>query len=145
WRQFEFVLHHRDFVGRELEEIRSFLNRASGVVHEGQWTKQDHPLTIECAFRRLALKAAAPWCETMTPRNLIDDHKADVVPVIRVLRAGIAESNKQSHDAASRASARSAKVDAGFAFDRAPTHELAHDLSANRSHFGGSCALLLLV
>src|SRR5256885_17193193 len=71
-RQFELVLKHRDFVGRELEEIRSLLNRASGVVHEGPWTKQDHPPMIERAFRRPALKTAAPWCETMTPRNPID-------------------------------------------------------------------------
>src|SRR5437868_14035218 len=81
----------------------------------------------------------------MTPRNLIYGQEADVVPVMRVLRAGIAESNKESHDAASRASARSAKVDAGFPSDHAPSYELAHNLSTNRSHFGGSCALLLLV
>src|SRR3954454_3275073 len=145
WRQFELVLKHRDFVCSELEEIRSFLNRAPGVVHESRGTKQDHPLMIERAFSRLALKAPAPWCETMTTRNLVKSHEADVVPVVRVLRAGIAKSNKESHDAASRASARSAKVDAGFASDRAPTYGLAHNLSANRSHFGGSCALLLLV
>jgi hypothetical protein len=59
----------------------------------------------------------------MTPRNLIDSHEPDVVPVVRVFRAGITEANKESHDAASRASARSAKVATGFASDRAPTCE----------------------
>src|SRR5712672_1199175 len=39
----------------------------------------------------------------MTPRNFIDDHEPDIVPVMGVLRAGIAEANKESHDAASRA------------------------------------------
>src|ERR1700688_3591200 len=39
----------------------------------------------------------------MTPRNSIDGHEADIVPVTRVFRAGIAEANKESHDAASRA------------------------------------------
>ena len=38
----------------------------------------------------------------MTPRNLIDGHEPDVVPVIRVLRAGVTEANKEAHDAASR-------------------------------------------
>jgi protein subunit release factor A len=57
----------------------------------------------------------------MTPRNFIDGHEADIVPVMRVFRAGIAEANKESHAAASRASARSAKVDTGFASDRALT------------------------
>ena len=59
---------------------------------------------IERAFGCLALKAAAPWCETMTPRNFIDGHEPDVVPVVRVFRAGITEANKQAHDAASPAS-----------------------------------------
>src|SRR5258708_19330800 len=58
---------------------------------------------IERALRGLALKAAAPGCKTMTPRDLIDGHEADIVPVIRVFRARIAEANKESHDAASRA------------------------------------------
>src|SRR4051812_7466189 len=102
-RQFELIVKHGDLARRELEEIRSLLNRASGVVHESRRAKQDHPLMIERAFRGLALKATAPWCKTMTPSNLIDGHEADVVPVMRVLRAGIAEANKKSHDAASRA------------------------------------------
>jgi hypothetical protein len=38
----------------------------------------------------------------MTPRDFINGHEADVVPVMRVFRAGIAETNKESHDAASR-------------------------------------------
>jgi hypothetical protein len=36
----------------------------------------------------------------MTPRNLVDGHEADIVPVTCVFRAGIAEPNKESHDAA---------------------------------------------
>jgi hypothetical protein len=30
----------------------------------------------------------------MTPRNFIDDRKTDIMPVVRVLRAGITEANK---------------------------------------------------
>src|SRR6202048_44368 len=101
-RQFEFILKHGDLAGRELEEIRSLLNRATGLVHESLRAEQNHPFTVELAFRGLALKAAAPWCETMTPRNFIDGHESDVVPVMRVFGAGIAETNKESHDAASR-------------------------------------------
>src|SRR5207245_7129282 len=71
-RQFELVLEHGDLASGQLEEVRSFLNRAAGIIHVGQRAKQDHPLAIEGAFRGLALKAAAPWCETMTPRNLFN-------------------------------------------------------------------------
>src|SRR3954452_9722366 len=59
-RQLKLVLKHGNLVCRELEEVRSLLNGAAGIVHEGQWTKQDYPLLIERAFRGLALKAAAP-------------------------------------------------------------------------------------
>src|SRR6202012_2617151 len=79
-----------------------FLHRTTGLVHEGRGPQQHHPLAVERAFRGLALKAAAPWCETMTPRNLIDHHEPDIVSVMRVLCAGITETNKESHDAASR-------------------------------------------
>src|SRR6266436_10374882 len=102
-RQFELILKHDDLARRELEEIRGLLNRAPRLVHEGRGPEQHHPLAIERAFRGLALKTAAPWCETMTPRNFIDDHEPDIMPVMGVLRAGIAEANKESHDAASRA------------------------------------------
>ncbi|MGB6237763.1 MAG: hypothetical protein WBG16_10470, partial [Bradyrhizobium sp.] len=57
---------------------------------------------IKGAFRRHALKATAPGCETMTPCNFVDGHEADVVAVMRVFRAGIAETNKEAHGAASR-------------------------------------------
>src|SRR5579863_6219778 len=102
-RQFELILKHDDLAGAELEEVRSLLNRAAGLVHESCRPKQDDPFVVEDAFRSLALKTAAPRCETMTPRNFIDGHEADVVPVICVFRTGIAEANKESHDAASRA------------------------------------------
>ena len=104
-RQFELVLEHGDLAGCELEEVRGFLHRTAGIVHEGGGLEQDHALAVERAFRGLALKTAAPWCETMTPRNFIDGHEADIVPVTRVFRAGIAEADKQQHDAASRARA----------------------------------------
>src|SRR4051812_33427524 len=82
-RQFEFVLKHGDLAGSELEEVRSLLNRAPGLVHERGGAKQHHPLALERAFRGLALKTAAPWCKTMTPRNFIDGQEADIVPVVR--------------------------------------------------------------
>jgi hypothetical protein len=37
----------------------------------------------------------------MTPRNFIDNRKTDVVPVVRVFRAGVTEADKEAHDAAS--------------------------------------------
>src|SRR6185295_16118602 len=100
-RQFELVLKHDDLADPELEEVRGFLHRAPGLVHVGRRLEQHHALAIERAFRRLALKAAAPWCETMTPRDSIDDRKTDIVPVVRVFRAGVTEADKEAHDAAS--------------------------------------------
>src|SRR5581483_9328643 len=86
----------------KLEEIRRFLHRSPGFIHESLGTKQHNPFAIERAFRGAALKAAAPRCETMTPRDFIENHEADVVAVMRVFRAGIAETNEEAHDAASR-------------------------------------------
>src|SRR5712671_3450180 len=100
--QFDLILKHGDLARRELEEIGGFLHRAAGVVHEGRGLEQHDALAFERAFRGLALKAAAPWCETMTPRDLVDGHEPDVVPVLRVFRAGITEADKEAHDAASR-------------------------------------------
>src|SRR5262249_17955789 len=64
---------------------------------------QHNALALERAFRGLALKTTAPWCETMTPRDFVNGHEPDVVPVLRVFCAGITEANKESHDAASPA------------------------------------------
>src|ERR1700761_6701363 len=67
-RQFEFVLKHRDVALAELEETGGFLHRAPRLVHESRGAEHHHPPAIERAFRGLALKTTAPWCETMTPR-----------------------------------------------------------------------------
>src|SRR3954469_9790328 len=100
-RQFEFVLKHGDVGGTELEEIRGFLNRAPGLVHESGRPQQNDLFTIERTIGSLALKTAAPRSETVTRGNVSDGHEADVVPVVRVFRTGITETDKQAHDAAS--------------------------------------------
>jgi len=46
----------------------------------------------------------------MTPRNLVDGHEADIVPVTCVFRAGIAEPNKESHDAARPSAGTRSKI-----------------------------------
>src|SRR5258708_9933895 len=99
-RQFEFVLKHGDLSGGELEEVRGFLNRAPGLVHEGGRLEHNDLLAVERAFGSLALKTAAPWSETMTPRNFIDGHKPDVVAGFVVLFPAGANSHKQTPDAA---------------------------------------------
>src|SRR5882757_5389520 len=93
-RQFEFVLKHGDVGGTELEEVRGFLNRAPGLVHESGRPQQNDFFTIERAIGSLALKTAAPRSETVTPRNFIDRNEADVVPVVAVHRTGITETVK---------------------------------------------------
>src|SRR4030095_12853278 len=100
WK-FDLIVKDQQLGQAEPGIFQGFLNRASRFVHEGQRLQQHHPLAVERAFRSLALKAAAPRCETMTPRDFIDGHEPDIVPVMRVLRAGIAEANKEMHGAAS--------------------------------------------
>src|SRR6267154_4013221 len=103
WRKFNFVVEYYEVRQTELGVLQGLLHRAAGIVHEGHGLEQHDALAFERAFRGLALKAAAPWCETMTPRDLVDGHEPDVVPVLRVFRAGITEADKQAHDAASSA------------------------------------------
>lgn len=112
-RQFELVVEHGDVGGGELEEVRRFLHRAPGLVHVSGRLQQHDLLTIDHAFGGLALKATAPWCETMTPCNLVDRQKTDIVPVAGVFRARITETDKKAHGAASHVGAPSD--------DRAPT------------------------
>src|SRR6202158_1958844 len=102
WK-FDFVVEDDEVSKVDTGVFKGFFDRAPRFVHESRGAEQDHPLMIERSFRGLALKTAAPGCETMTPRNFIDGHEADIVPVMRVLCTGIAEPNKESHDAASRA------------------------------------------
>src|SRR5215813_1342588 len=102
-RQFELVLEDGDVAGRDLEEVGRLLHGAARLVHVGRRLEQHDALAFERAFRGLALKTTAPWCETMTPRDFVNGHEPDVVPVLRVFCAGITEANKESHDAASPA------------------------------------------
>src|SRR6185437_12092615 len=79
-RKLDLVVKHHDIAFPELEELRRVLNRVAGFVHVGRGLEQDDTLSIEGAFGCLTLKAAAPWCETVTPRNFIDSHEPDIVP-----------------------------------------------------------------
>src|SRR5260370_1715073 len=102
WK-FDFVVEDDEVSKLDTGVFKGFFDRAPRFVHEGRRTQQGHPLMVERSFRGLALKTAAPGCETMTPRNFIDGHEADIASVMRVLCARIAEPNKKSHDAASPA------------------------------------------
>src|SRR4029078_13572686 len=97
--EFDLVVKHHDITLRQLEELRGVLNRVAGVVNVGRRLEQDDPLPVERAFGSFALKAAAPRCETVTPRNLVHAHEPDVVSIPLILRAGISQSDEQAHDA----------------------------------------------
>src|SRR5439155_7982320 len=102
WRKFDFIVEHHEISQIELRVLEGLLHGAAGLVHVRRRLEQHDALAIERAFRGLALKTTAPWCETMTPCDFVNGHEPDVVPVLRVFRAGITEANKQAHDAASR-------------------------------------------
>src|SRR5262249_18001113 len=101
-RQFELVLEDGDVAGRDLEEVGRLLHGAAGLVHVGRGLEQHDALAVERAFRGLALKTTAPWCEAMTPCLSVTADDPVLVPVPRLFRAGITGANKESHDAASR-------------------------------------------
>ena len=72
-------------------------DRMSGFVHEGPGQQQLHALAAERAFRRHALKAAAPRREAVALGNGVDRHEADVVAVASILFAGISQPDEKQH------------------------------------------------
>src|SRR5207237_1390020 len=100
WRKFNFVVEYDKVSQTELGIFKGLLHGAAGLVHPGRRLEQHDALAIERAFGGLALKTTAPWCETMTPRDFLNGHEPDVVPVLRVFCAGITEANKETHSGA---------------------------------------------
>jgi hypothetical protein len=91
--QVEVVMHDQRFVGGDLVEARERGYRLAGEVHVGHRLQQ--PQIVDAAQGGRRTCPAASAC-LQAPRQLVDEPEADVVPVIFVLAAGVAEADDQA-------------------------------------------------
>ncbi len=80
--------------GLDLEEGGGSAHRTAGLVHEGIRPQEPDLVVVDSDVGDLTRELRAPGA-TMPPRQLVDDHVPDVVPVVRVLPAGIAKSDHE--------------------------------------------------
>jgi hypothetical protein len=96
-RQIKLVMED-NYVGQvDLVKPRGLGHGASGFVHIGLGLKQQHARGSDGAFARQTLKSFPQRGEIEFARNGVDRHEADVVPVVRIFRAGVSQSDKERH------------------------------------------------
>ena len=93
-RQVDLVVDDEHRVGLELEELHRGLHGAAGVVHVRLRLQERDLVPVDADLRELPVELAFPRT-VVTPRELVDDEPADVVPVARVFAAGIAEAGDE--------------------------------------------------
>ena len=81
----------------ELVEAQRFAHRAAAFVHEGSGLEQENLLGPDPPFAHPAAELLRFGAEAMDLGDGVDRHEPDVVPVQRVLRAGIAETGPDLH------------------------------------------------
>ena len=97
-----------DDIGRgQLEIAHRLAHRLTGEVHEGLGLQKRHTRRPDPSFGDLALKFGPPAGESVILGDPVNGHKADVVTVLRVFRAGISKADNQFH--ARNLSCRSAR------------------------------------
>ena len=90
----DLVVHDEDRVRVDLEELRSRADRAPRLVHVRLGLQQRKLVLVEPQLGELTVELRAPR-RAVSARELVDDHRADVVPVARVLTSGIAEADHE--------------------------------------------------
>ena len=88
------VVDDEQRVRLELEERDRGLHGAAGVVHVRLGLQQRDLVAVDADLREPAVELRAPGA-VVAARELVDDQPADVVPVARVLAAGIAEARDE--------------------------------------------------
>ena len=96
-RQVKLVVKHGDVLRRELVEPHRLAHRLAGAVHEGVGLEQQQLVAAQPAFGHTPLKAGFPRAEAVRLGDPVDRHEADVVPVARILPAGIAQTHENLH------------------------------------------------
>src|SRR5690606_29456934 len=97
-REVEFVIED-DQVGRgKLVKAHRLADRLAGQVHEGLRLDQQHLFAADATFGDQALELSRPGRKGMAAGYRVRRHEADIMPVVLVFRAGIAEACDQQHD-----------------------------------------------
>ena len=92
--QVKLVMEHRHVRRGQLEEPHRLAHRLPRQVHEGAGFQQDDPVISQPAICGHALKGFAPRRETVICSKPVHGHEADVVPVARIFRPGIAKAHE---------------------------------------------------
>ena len=96
-REVELVVEDGERVDVELVEAQRLLNRVAAVVHEGLRLEQQDALAADAAFRDQAAELLRPGPKAVRLGDDVGGHEADIVPLERILRAGIAEADPELH------------------------------------------------
>ena len=83
--------------GIALVEAHGFGNAVAAFIHEGRGFQQQNLGRSDAAFSGHALKAGFERPDVPAFGDGIDRHETDIVPVQRILRAGIAEASEDLH------------------------------------------------
>ena len=96
-REVDLVVDHDDLLRRQLEEAQRLADRPAGFVHIGLRLYGQHLFPAQAALGAVRLEAVAPRRKGMAADDLVHRHEADVVPIVGVAGARIAEPGKQQH------------------------------------------------
>ena len=96
-REIELVMEDGQRIGLELVEPQRLTDRAAAFVHEGGGLQQQDLLPADPPFPDPALELLLHGAEIMRFGNDVARHEADIVPVERVARSGIAEAGPDLH------------------------------------------------
>ena len=89
-REVELVVDHEELGGVDLEERHRRRDAPAGVVHEGHRLEEHRRLGADPRPGVLAGELLLEGIGRDTARQHVGGHEADVVPVRRVLAAGVA-------------------------------------------------------
>jgi hypothetical protein len=89
----EVVMDDQGFVGGDLVEARQRSDRLAGEIHEGHRLQQPQFVDASDAAKEFPLRRQR--C-LQANAQLVDEPEADIVPVVFVLAAGVAEADNQA-------------------------------------------------
>ena len=97
WREVELVVEDGEGVEIELVELQCLLNGIAAVVHEGLGLQQQDALPAHATLGDEAAELLRPGPKGVRLGDEVRGHEADIVPVQRILRARIAETDPDLH------------------------------------------------
>src|SRR5262249_31325777 len=88
--------------GAELVEAQRLADGTAALIHEGGRLQEKDLVATDPAFLQPAQELLLDRPEVVDLGDRVERHEADVVPVHRVLRTGIAEADPELHGLPSR-------------------------------------------